>query len=177
MEKSFRQILLLTALVCLIPGCRVNKSGLIINTVTLPDQVVKNFSLDKYNLADHQWNFQALRADVYEKRGKLSAVNVKMKFYENNKVSSVISADKAVMDTNTGDVKAEGRVVMVSMLKSTTLYADLMVFNSKAGKISSDSFIRQEKDDTVITGVGLDAAADLSEATILKNVKVVKKIK
>jgi len=167
----------MAAIVFFISGCQGNKSGVLLNTVSLPEQVVKNFSLDKYNMAEQQWSFHALRADVYEKRGRIDAVNIKMKFYDDNRVASVISADKAVMDTNTGDIKAAGSVVMVSMLKSTTLYADSMNYNSKAGKISSDSFIRQEKNDVLITGRGLEAAADLSEATILSKVKVVKKLK
>jgi len=177
MEKRFKKIPFLIILVFLIAGCQDNKSGIILNTAYLPDQVVKNFSLDKYSLTEQQWNFHASMADVYEKRGKIDAVNIIMKFYDKNSVSSVISADKAAMDTNTGDVKAEGRVIMVSMLKGATLYADSILYSSKTGKILSDSFIRQEKNDVVITGRGLAAAADLSEVTILKDVKVIKKLK
>ena len=176
MEKCFKKIPVIIAAVILLAGCRENKNGLLFNAVSLPDQVVKNFSLDKYSLAGRQWNFQSLRANVYEKRGKIDAVAVKMKFFENGAASSVISADKAVMDTNSGDVKAEGGVVMFSLLKNTTLYADSMLFNSKTGRISSDSPVRQEKEDLVITGTGLEAASDLSETTILRDVKVVSKI-
>ena len=177
MEKRFKKIPFLIAAL-LVSACgRSREPGVRINTASMPDQVVKNFSLDKYVMAERKWNFQASIANVYEKRSSIDAANIRMMFYDGGKVASVISSDRAVMDTITGDVKAAGNVVMVSLLRGTTLYADSMNYNSKAGQILSDSRIRQERDDAVVTGTGLTASADLSEASILKDVTVVKKIK
>ncbi len=176
MEKRLKKIPILIAAV-LLASCGGGGQGIKLNTASMPDQVVKNFSIDKFMMSEQKWNFRASRADVYEKRGEIDAANIKMKFYDGGRAASLISSDRAVMNTNTGDVKASGHVVMVSLLRGTTLYADSMRYDSKSARILSDSKIRHEKNDAVITGTGLSASADLSEAEILKDVRVVKKIK
>ncbi|PIU82917.1 MAG: LPS export ABC transporter periplasmic protein LptC [Elusimicrobia bacterium CG06_land_8_20_14_3_00_38_11] len=143
---------------------------------SFPDQIVKNFTMDKYEFETRKWNFFAVRGDVHEKKKIINAKNIKIKFFENNgKPASIVSADKAIIETDTGDMKAEGNVVIFSLLKNTTIFTEALNYNEKSGRVSSDSFIRQEKPDATMTGVGFDADSDLSNITILSNVKVVKK--
>ena len=139
---------------------------------TFPDQIIKNLSIDKYDLEKHEWNFFAIHGDVYEKKKVVNATNIRMSFYENKKISSFILA---VLQSDTGDVKAMGNVSIVSLLKNTTIYADSLNYFGKTNRVTSNSFIRQEKQDSTITGIGLEANSDLSDITILKDVKVVKK--
>ena len=140
-----------------------------------PDQVVKSFTMSKYDVENHKWDFHAARGDVYEKKKKVNAMSIKMNFYEAEKISSVISSDKAVMQTETGDIKASGNVIIFSLLKDTTIFTDSINYFEKSGRVTSDAFVRQEKPDMTITGTGFDANADLSDIAILKDVKMVKK--
>ncbi|MFH0948241.1 MAG: LPS export ABC transporter periplasmic protein LptC [Elusimicrobiota bacterium] len=115
-------------------------------------------------------------ATFTRKKKTINTKNIKINFYENNgKTGSVISADKAIIKTDTNDIKAEGNVIIYSLLKNTTIFTETLNYNEKSGKVSSDSFIRQERPDATVTGVGFDANSDLSNITILSDVKVVRK--
>ncbi|MEW6555787.1 MAG: LPS export ABC transporter periplasmic protein LptC [Elusimicrobiota bacterium] len=156
-------------------SCSRKVEKIVIND-SFPDQVVKNFSIDKYELENQKWNFVADRGDIYEKRNSINTKKIKMTFYENNKkISSIITADNAGMQTKTGDIQASGNVVIFSLSRATTIFTESINYSEKTGKVLSDSPIRQEKQDVTITGIGLEANADLSDITILKNVKVIKK--
>ncbi|HAX62063.1 MAG TPA: LPS export ABC transporter periplasmic protein LptC [Elusimicrobia bacterium] len=184
MEKSFGKLSIIICVhLCLsvvsvlyFTGCNGKKVEKFFAGESFPDQIVKNFTMDKYELETRKWTFFAVRGDVLEKKKIINTKNIKINFFEDNgKTASVISADKAVIKTDTGDIKAEGNVVIFSLLKNTTIFTEILNYNEKSGKVSSDSFIRQEKPDATITGVGFDADSDLSNITILSNVKVVKK--
>ncbi|OGS39116.1 MAG: LPS export ABC transporter periplasmic protein LptC [Elusimicrobia bacterium RIFOXYD2_FULL_34_30] len=143
---------------------------------TFPEQVIKNLSIDKYDLNKHEWNFFAVHGNVFEKKKIVNATDIKMSFYEEGKTSSFIMAENAVLNSETGDIKAKGNVIIVSLFKGTTLYTDLLNYAAKTNRITSSSYVRQESDDTTITGMGFTANSDLSDITILKDVKVVKKL-
>ncbi len=176
MGKSIKTLPFLIVTFFFLNACDNNKIGKISVTDSFPDQIVKNFTMDKYELDKLKWSIFAVRGDVNEKKKLINARDVKVRFYEDNgKVGSIISANKSVIQTDTGDIKAEENVVVFSLLKNTTIFAETLNYFGTTGKVLSDSFIRQEKNDATITGYGLEANADLSEITILRNVKVVKK--
>ena len=182
MEKGFGKLSLIAAVLFSfavsggLTGCNGKKVEKFFAGESFPDQIVKNFTMDKYELETRKWTFFAVRGDVHEKKKIINAKNIKINFFENDgKIGSVVSADKAIIKTDTGDMKAEGNVVIFSLLKNTTIFTETLNYNEKSKKVSSDSFIRQEKPDATITGVGFDADSDLSNITILSNVKVVKK--
>ena len=182
MEKGFRKLSLIATVLFSFAvygeftGCNGKKVEKFFAGESFPDQIVKNFTMDKYELETRKWNFFAVRGDVHEKRRIINTKNIKINFFEDNgKTGSIVSADKAIIKTDTGDIKAEGNVVIFSLLKNTTIFTEALNYNEKSGKVSSDSFIRQEKLDATITGVGFAADSDLSNITILKDVKVVKK--
>ncbi|PKM92939.1 MAG: LPS export ABC transporter periplasmic protein LptC [Elusimicrobia bacterium HGW-Elusimicrobia-4] len=176
MEKGFGKLSLIAAALFCFTGCNGKKVEKFFAGEASPDQIVKNFTMDKYEFEVRKWTFFAARGDLYEKRKIINTKNIKINFYENNgKTTSVVSADKAIIKTDTGDIKAEGNVVIFSLLKNTTIFTETLNYNEKSGKVLSDSFIRQEKSDVTVTGVGFEADSDLSNITILSNVKVVKK--
>ncbi|MBI5573284.1 MAG: LPS export ABC transporter periplasmic protein LptC [Elusimicrobia bacterium] len=169
-------LILIVAVLFCFTGCNGKKVEKFFAGESFPDQIVKNFMMDKYELETRKWSFFAVRGDVYEKRKIINTKNIKINFFENNgKTGSIVSADKAIIKTDTGEISAEGNVIIFSLLKNTTIFTETLNYNEKSGKVSSDSFIRQEKPDATITGVGFDADSDLSNITILKDVKVVKK--
>lgn len=176
MGKSFEKILPVAVALFCFSGCTGNKVEKFSAGESFPDQIVKNFTMDKYDLEFHKWSFFAVRGDLYEKRKIINAKVIKANFYENDgRIGSVISADRAVIKTDAGDITAEGNVIVRSLLENTTIFTETLNYNEKSGRISSASFIRQEKSDATVTGKGFEANSDLSDVTILHNVKVVKK--
>lgn len=175
MAKGFRKVSFIVALFFCFNACSSGKIEKFFAGDAFPDQVVKNFTMSKYNVEKHKWDFSAARGDVHEKKKKVNAMDIKMNFYEAEKISSVISADKAVMQTETGDIRASGNVIIFSLLKNTTIFTDSINYSEKSGRVTSDAHVRQEKPDMTVTGTGFDANSDLSDITILKDVTMVKK--
>jgi len=174
--SCFRGYILIIAVLFYFMGCSGKKVEKFFAGESFTDQIVRNFTMDKYELETRKWNFFAVRGDVHEKKKIINTKNIKINFFEDSgKTASVVSADEAIIKTDTGDMKAEGNVVIFSLLKNTTIFVETLDYNEKSKKVSSDSFIRQEKPDATVTGVGFDADSDLSNITILSNVKVVKK--
>ncbi|MDD5688066.1 MAG: LPS export ABC transporter periplasmic protein LptC [Elusimicrobia bacterium] len=173
MGKSIKALSCLILMFFCFASCSDEKKDKFFVRDEFPDQVIRDFTINKYELETRKWDFFAVRGDVYEKKKKVNAKKIKMSFYEAGKISSVVSADKAILQTETGDIKAEGNVIIFSLLKNTTIFVDSLSYFEKAGKMFSDSFVRQEKPDTTITGYGLEANTDLSDITILKDVKAV----
>ncbi|MFH1540869.1 MAG: LPS export ABC transporter periplasmic protein LptC [Elusimicrobiota bacterium] len=176
MGKDFRKLSLIVAVFFCLTGCEEKKIEKFFTTESFPDQIIKNFTIDKYESESHMWNFFAVRGDVYEKKKIINAKNIKVNFYENSgEIGTIVYADKAVVNADTGDIKAEGNITIFSLLKDTTVFIETLNYSEKSKKLSSNSFIRQEKRGVVVTGDGFEANSDLSEITILKNVKVVRK--
>ncbi|OQA91536.1 MAG: Lipopolysaccharide-assembly, LptC-related [Elusimicrobia bacterium ADurb.Bin231] len=147
----------------------------IVITETMPERIVKNFSIDKYISGDKIWQFTASRADIYDKRNTVYAIGVDMLYYESSVPGTAITASSAVININTGDVSAFGNVVINSLSGNTTLYTEAINYDGKTKKIISDSFVRHERSDATITGQGMTASGDLSEVIIQKDVRVIKK--
>ncbi|MBN1384975.1 MAG: LPS export ABC transporter periplasmic protein LptC [Elusimicrobia bacterium] len=175
MGKSIKKISFIALVFFCFNSCKSGKIEKFFAGDTFPDQVVKGFTMTKYDIKSHKWDFYAVRGDVYEKKKKINARSIKMSFYEAEKMSSVISADNAILHTGTGDISASGNVIIFSLLRDTTIFTDSINYFEKSGRVTSDTFVRQEKPDMTVTGVGLDANTDLSDITILSDVKVVKK--
>ena len=176
MEKGFGKISLIAIVLFCLTSCSGKKIEKFFVSESFPEQIVKNFTMDKYDGENHKWWFFAVRGDLYEKRKSVVTKNIKVNFYESDgQIGSVVSADRAIIKTDTGDIKADGNIVIFSLLKNTTIFTEALNYNEKSGRISTDAFIRQEKADITVTGIGLKANVDLSDITILKNVKVVKR--
>ena len=175
MEQNIKKIFFLISVSLFLISCGGKKVEKFVAASDCPDQVIKNFKTDRYELDKITWSFSADKCDVYEKKNNIDANNVIINFYENGKKSSVISADRAHMQTDSGNIKAEGNVVVYSLLENTTIYTETLNYFEKTGKVTSNSFVREEKSDLTITGVGLEANADLSDILILSDIKVVKK--
>jgi LPS export ABC transporter protein LptC len=174
MERRIKKIPLLISVLLLLASCS-SQLEKIPGGKTWPEQTIRNFTFDKYSDGAGRWSFTAVRADIYDSSQRVDATDINVKFFNDGRTDSVLSADSAEMNTGTGDIEMKGNVVIVSLLKGTTIYTEAAKYYQKAGRINSDSPVRQESPDFTVTGRGLDADVDLAEVNIQHDVKVTRK--
>ncbi|MFH0948240.1 MAG: hypothetical protein V1833_04490 [Elusimicrobiota bacterium] len=78
MGKGFAKLSLIVAVFFCFTGCNGKKVEKFFAGESFPDQIVKNFTMDKYELETRKWSFFAVRGDLYEKKK-----NYKYKKYKN----------------------------------------------------------------------------------------------
>lgn len=144
---------------------------------SFPDQAIENFTLTHTNQGEKEWELAAERAEVYEKEGKTIVRKLKLKFYEQGKVASVLTARQGEISSPSGDMEVRGDVVVTSEKEAMTLKTNSLKWDARRNRIVTDDFVRQEKGDTIVTGQGLESDPELERLVIKKDVKVIHKSK
>lgn len=100
------------------------------------------------------------------------------KLYANGKVTAVLDAPKAVVDTKSRIVTATGGVTLKSVERKTTVKAKWMKWYSKEQKVVGDGGVRIEsimgnsdKDKTVLTGAAFVADTALKSIKVMDSAK------
>jgi len=168
-----KYILLFFPLVCL--ACsegmeRERKGGA---SVPLPEQVINNFTVVETKEDRTLWELVSPKAEVF--KNETVVYTLKMKFYDGDTVTATLSAEEGRIYSKTKDMSVRGNVVVVSDANGVTLRTESLNWDEKTKKITTDDFIREETEDAVITGYGLEADSDFSKVVIRRGVRVVKK--
>ncbi|MDH5173968.1 MAG: LPS export ABC transporter periplasmic protein LptC [Elusimicrobiota bacterium] len=142
---------------------------------SFPDQAIENFTLTHTNQGEKEWELEAERAEVYEKEGKTIVHKLKLKFYEQGKITSVLTGRRGEISSPSGDMEVRGDVVVTSEKEKMTLKTNSLKWDARRNRIVTDDFVRQEKGDTIVTGQGLESDPELERLVIKKDVKVIHK--
>jgi len=144
---------------------------------SFPDQAIKNFTLMHTNQGEKEWGLEADRAEIYEKEGKTVVHRLKLEFYDQGKITSVITAKRGEIGSSSGDMELRGNVIVTSEREKITLKTESLKWDAQRKKIVTDDFVRQEKGDTIITGQGLETDPEFERLVIKRDVKVIHKSK
>lgn len=136
-----------------------------------PTQELKNFNIVQTDNGQKQWELEAKEAKIYEQKHQAIATDIKVKFFEKDVISSILTADRGNMDSASGDMEVEGNVVVKSLVEQTTIETTKLWYIAKERKIFSDQFIKQTRPDAIITGYGLEADVSLKQVVIKKDIK------
>ncbi|MFB0528185.1 MAG: LPS export ABC transporter periplasmic protein LptC [bacterium] len=142
---------------------------------SFPDQAIENFTLTHTNQGEKEWELEADRAEIYKTKGKTIVQKLKIKFYDQGKVTAILTAREGELRSPSGDMEVRGDVVVTSEEEGITLRTESLKWDTQRKKIVTDDFVRQEKGDTIITGQGLESDPELGKVVIKKNVKVIHK--
>lgn len=142
---------------------------------SFPDQAIENFTLTHTNQGEKEWELEADRAEIYKKEGKTIVQKLKIRFYDQGEITSILTAREGELRSPSGDMEVRGDVVVTSEREGITLKTESLKWDTQRKKIVTDDFVRQEKGDTIITGQGLESDPELEKIVIKKNVKVIHK--
>lgn len=144
----------------------------------IPDQTIHGFMVTEMKSGIKEWKLIAERADIYQRRNETELFKLRMKFYNNEEeVTSTLTADEGKVNNKTNDVIMKGNVIVISEEKKTKLTTESLRWDAGREKLLSDDFIRQEDEDVIVTGYGLEVDSRLGRVLIKKDVKVEQKVK
>lgn len=162
---------LIIVLVVFIIGCYKTKQEIPTPRKIKGEQELEKFSMVETVQGKKQWELEAAQAQVFEIDKKTLLEKIRLKFYKDNQLSSTLIAEKGYINTETGDMEAEDKVRFFSEQQKVTVETDKLYWDNTLKKIVTDSFVRQTREDGVITGYGMEAEPDLSKVIIKNQVK------
>jgi len=177
MENKTSLCFLIFMIMAIFSGCGKEKpeSSIVSGEKPSAEQAIENFTLTHTSKGEKEWELEADRAEIFKGEGKTIVQKLKIRFYDQGKIASILTAREGELHSSSGDMKVKGDVVVTSPEERTTLKTESLRWDAKRRKIISDDLVRQEKDDTVITGEGLEADPDFEKVIIRKNVNVIRK--
>lgn len=128
----------------------------------LPDQEIIDFVLRETEDGAVAWVLRAQTAEIYEGRDAIHASELTIDFYEDDgtTVSSVLTADRGVVNRRDNAMVARGNVV-VEAADGRVLETEELEYSPQTGKITTEAFVRVVDGRNVLTGYGLESDPDL----------------
>jgi LPS export ABC transporter protein LptC len=129
----------------------------------VPDQEITQFVLrETREDGSLAWILRAVEAKIYEVRDEVDAETVEIDFYNAaGEVSSVLTADRGVIERRSYDMRALGNVV-VRNREGHELSTEELQYSTKRAKIHTDGFVTVVRGRDVLTGYGLETDPDLA---------------
>ncbi len=169
MNKKLVYIVLIALVMC---GCKgKNKNSGEHSAAGNAEQFLEKFSMVETQAGKKQWELEAARALVQESEKRTKLEKIKLKFYKEEKVASILIAEKGDINTETGDMVATGNVVFTSESEQVKVETDILNWDNNRKKIVTDSFVKETRPVGIVTGYGLEAEPDLSRTIIKREVK------
>jgi LPS export ABC transporter protein LptC len=102
---------------------------------------------------------------------KAYAQNVEIKYFEDSKKYSLITADKAVLDTDTNFMEMTGNVNLKTS-SGATLQTEKLFWDDVHKKMYSDEEVTIIKEGSILNGVGFESDVQMKDIVIKNKVKL-----
>jgi len=145
-------------------GCEARKMP-IREVSEIPDQAIEKFTITETKDGKTHWVIDSPTAKIYEDQKKALLTAPVIRFFENGKYASTITAEKGSVDMNTYDIIGNGKCT-VTTVKGESLETSNLRYLSQAQKIVTDENVILVKKGSIVHGKGMEAAPDLSTITI-----------
>ncbi len=137
----------------------------------MPDQVSWDITVYFYDSSFTAAKLQARRARIFQDRQEtLLDSGLQVDFYSRKSGGrgSVLTANNARIDDQTGNMLARGDVVVISDSNNTKLETSVLEWNDKTQKLYSTEFVKITSPNEIITGYGFESDQNLTNYTIHK---------
>ncbi len=168
-ERYF--VLLLTVTMITFVACEKSKKGKTEGVKNVFEQTINKFTVVQTKMGKEEWKMEAQSAKIDEKEESCIVDKPWVEIYDEGEVVSVLSADKGITYSDTGNMEIEGNVEIHSLVNDIKIRTQKMRWDSNKKLIISDDFIEEERENIFITGWGLEATPDLSKIVIKKDIK------
>ncbi|HXL73473.1 MAG TPA: LPS export ABC transporter periplasmic protein LptC [bacterium] len=134
-----------------------------------PDAIIDKFHLVSSFKGIKRWELYSDIARLYQTQKLAYSDNIYAQYYKDNKLVSTLTADKAIINTETNATEAEGHVVLVTENESR-LDTDKLNWNPDTDEIKTDEKVHVLKGSNEITAVGMVADTELNNIQFTKDV-------
>lgn len=135
-----------------------------------PNAELSGLTLRSTLMGKIQWIFSAEQAFLYENRRSVDANQIRIEYFKKEKKISDLTADKAVVDTETHHIVSTGNVILVAMETGERLHCEILNWDAGREMIYTDAPVTVYKGKNVITAVGMEADPQLGEIVFMKDV-------
>ena len=162
--------LLLAGLVWLVNQNKAKQTELEISQGTKsPDAVIEKFHLISSVSGEKRWELFSNRAELYQNQKQAFADNIYAQYFRKNKIVSTLTADRAVISTDTNDTRVNGHVELITQ-NGSKLETDRLNWDPNTDEIKTDARVHVYKGMDDITAVGLQADTQLNNVQFLRDV-------
>lgn len=147
----------------LLSSCEETKTVAFHKPYTGPLGVLKDINTIYTDQAEELIALKAAEQQEFQSGDREFPKGIEITFYENNKPSSKMTANKAYYTKATNMYKGVGNVVVQSLTSDDKLESEELNWNPKTKKVTTDKFVRIENKDEILTGDGLEADQDFKK--------------
>ena len=135
-----------------------------------PDAVIEKFHLISTVGGKKRWELFSTTAKVYQDQKKAFADEIYAQYYKNDKIASTLTAEKAVINTETNSTQALGHVELI-VENGSKLETDDLFWDPATDQIKTDGRVHIYKGMDEITATGLLADTQLNNIKFVSDVK------
>ncbi len=134
-----------------------------------PDAVIEKFHLISTVRGEKHWELFSDEAKLYQNQKNALAENIDAQYFKNGKIVSTLTADRALINTETNATQAQGHVELV-VENGSKLLTDKLDWNPDTDQIKTYDPVKIYKGGDEITAVGLVADTELNNVKFNKDV-------
>lgn len=135
-----------------------------------PTQTTYDYHTTQTRGGQLQWELWGESAVRFPDDPLLYLSGVRMRFYEEGRVSAELTSQAGEVDETTYDTTATGNVV-VTTEDQKTLKSEVLHWNNAEEIIHSEAFVEFTEGDQVLTGYGLRTDPELTDLTLREQVE------
>jgi len=126
-----------------------------------PDAVIEKFHLVSTVKGVKRWELYSDVARLYQNQKQAYSDVVYAQYYKHDKLVSTLTADKAVINTETNATQAQGHVELITE-NGSKLQTEKLDWNPDTDQIKTDEKIHVYKGGNDITAIGMSADTELN---------------
>ena len=134
-----------------------------------PDAVIEKLHLVSTIRGEKRWEMNADSARLYQSQKQAYADTIFGQFYKKDKLVSTLTADKAIINTETNATQAQGHVELVTE-NGSKLETEKLNWDPVSDEIKTDARVHIFKGTDDITAIGLVADTQLNNIRFVKDV-------
>jgi LPS export ABC transporter protein LptC len=138
-------------------------------SITAPDATIEKFHLISTALGQKHWELYATSARLYQSLKQADTDDIYAQYYKNNKMVSNLTADTAVINTETNATVVKGHVELITE-NGSKLQTDKLNWDPDTDMIKTDSRVHVYKGADDITATGMVADTQLNNIQFTKDV-------
>ncbi|HRU39239.1 MAG TPA: LPS export ABC transporter periplasmic protein LptC [Candidatus Goldiibacteriota bacterium] len=137
----------------------------------VPNFVIQEFRLKSSDGPGAKWELEATGAQIFEMKKKTYIQNFKMKVFDENGKYSIMTGDRAVINTDTYFLEASGNV-RVKADNGMELATDSLFWDDVKKTAYGNGDVTVYKDNTVLKGRGFESDLHMRNLKIHSRVKL-----
>ncbi len=134
-----------------------------------PDAVIEKYHLVSTVQGVKRWELYSDVARWYQSQRQAYADVVYAQYYKRDKLVSTLTADKAIINTETNATQAQGHVELITQ-NGSKLQTEKLDWNPDTDQIKTDGKVHVYKGGNDITAVGMSADTELNNIHFNKDV-------